>query len=77
VPALPPATAVLEALDQRIAELQHIRDLLRTMPEPVAVSEAVIGNEVRALERREHRFGLLQGTVSLVVGWLLSYTVAS
>jgi hypothetical protein len=72
VPALPPASAVPEALDQRIAELEHIRDLLRTMPEPVAMIEAMIDNEVRALDRREHRFGLLQGAVSLVAGWLLS-----
>jgi hypothetical protein len=42
------------------------------MSEPATVIEAMSGNEVRTLERRERRFGLLQGAVSLVAGWLLS-----
>jgi hypothetical protein len=72
MPALPPAPVVTGALDQRIEDLEHIRDLVRTTPELVAVIDAVIGNELRAVERRERAFGLLQATVSLVAGWLLS-----
>jgi hypothetical protein len=69
--AATPSGASLEQLDERLARLTQIRDWLRDDRLQSMVDD-VIGQQVRASERRQVKYSVVIGIASLVAGWLLS-----
>jgi hypothetical protein len=69
--AVPAAPASLTHLDERLTRLTQMRDWLRDDTLRAMVDD-VIGQQVRASERRQATYSAVVGVVSLVAGWLLS-----
>jgi hypothetical protein len=65
------STASLAQLDERLVRLTQIRDWLRDDRLQGMVDD-VIGQQVRASERRQVWYSVAIGIASLVAGWLLS-----
>jgi hypothetical protein len=69
--AVPASATSMAQLDERLTRLTQIRDWLRD-DRLQAMVDDVIGQQVRASERRQVRYSVMIGIASLVAGWLLS-----
>lgn len=67
---------IVVALDQRIDRLQLVRDWIGEDVALAQLIDTVIGQQIRASEKRQTRLNIVMSTLSLIVGWGLSAIAA-
>jgi hypothetical protein len=69
--SLPASSPQIAQLDERITQLQQMRDWLKD-DKLRAMMDDVIGKQVATSERRQVTYSVAVGALSLLAGWLLS-----
>jgi hypothetical protein len=71
-PTMPTPEKITAGIDQRVSRLMQIREWISEDSDIARLLDTVIGNQVRASERRQVRINIAFNVLFLLIGWALS-----